>query len=95
MGVSYPNEQIASLVAGAVLLLSLSLGSCTSSNLSLMDAQAEAPTPEKKYMALEDLPPRPEQPAMTVDEQSKLKKELVDARNRQAAAVKARDNNGR
>jgi len=94
MGVSYSNEQIASLVAGAVLLLSLSLGGCATSNMSLMDARAEAPTPEKKYMALEDLPPKPEKPAMTVDEQSKLKKELIAARDRQAAAVKSRNNNG-
>jgi len=93
MGVSYSNERIAFLVAGAVLL-SLSLGGCATSNMSLMDARAEAATPEKKYMALEDLPPKPEKPAMTVDEQSKLKKELIAARDRQAAAVKSRNNNG-
>jgi hypothetical protein len=36
------------------------------------------------------VPPRPEKPAMTADEQSKLKKELGAARDRQAAAAKAR-----
>jgi hypothetical protein len=37
------------------------------------------------------LPTRREKPAMTVDEQSKLKKQMIDARDRQAAKVKARD----
>jgi hypothetical protein len=31
---------------------------------------------------------------MTVDELAQLKKELIDVRERQATAVKARDNNG-
>jgi len=91
MGVSYRNEQIASLAAGTALLLSLSLGGCASSNSSLMDARAEAPTPAKEYLPVEDLPSK--KPAMTVDEQSKLKKQLIDVRDRQATAVKARDNN--
>ena len=44
MGLSYSN---ASLTAGAVLLLSLSLGSCASSDSPLMDSRAEATTPEQ------------------------------------------------
>ena len=35
------------------------------------------------YPAVEDVPQRPEKPAMTADEQSKLKKELTTARDRQ------------
>lgn len=35
------------------------------------------------YPAVEDVPPRPDKPAMTADEQSKLKKELSAARDRQ------------
>lgn len=35
------------------------------------------------YPAVEDVPPRPDKPAMTADEQSKLKKELSTARDRQ------------
>lgn len=35
------------------------------------------------YPAVGDVPPRPEKPAMTADEQSKLKKELSAARDRQ------------
>jgi hypothetical protein len=90
MRVAYPNKQMTSVAAGALLLLSLSLGGCASSNGSLMDARAEAPTPARDYMPVEDLPPK--KPSMTVDEQSKLKKQLIDARDRQSAAVKARDN---
>ena len=35
------------------------------------------------YPAVGDLPPRPDKPAMTADEQSKLKKALSAARDRQ------------
>ena len=35
------------------------------------------------YPAVEEVPPRPDKPAMTADEQSKLKKELSAARDRQ------------
>ena len=51
-----------------------------------MDARAEAPAPPKTsvYLPVEDLPPKPEKPAMTADELSKLKKELTVARDHQA-----------
>jgi hypothetical protein len=91
MGVSNCSEPIASLAAGAVLLLSLALGNCASSNSLLMDARAEAPA--REYISLEDLPPTREKPAMTFDELAGVKKELIDLRERQAAAIKARDNN--
>ncbi len=92
MSFAYLNEQVAA--AGAVLLLSLSLGGCASSSSSLMDARAEAPTPAESYLPVEDLPRKSAKPAMTVDEQSKLKKQLIDARDRQTATVKARDSSG-
>jgi hypothetical protein len=59
---------------------------------SLMDARAEAPALPKTsvYPPLKDLPPKPEKPAMTVDEPSKLEKELIAARDRQASDGKAR-----
>ncbi len=90
MSFAYLNEQI----AGAVLLLSLSLGGCASSNSSLMDARAEAPRLAGNYLPVEDLPRQRAKPEMTVDEQSKLKKQLINMRDHQAAAVKARDSNG-
>jgi hypothetical protein len=77
------------LAAVALLLSSLSLGGCATSTAgsSLMDARAEAPAPAKKsvYLPVEDLPPQREKPAMTPDERSKLLKELIAARDRQAA----------
>jgi hypothetical protein len=51
-----------------------------------MDAWAEAPAPPKRsvYLPVEDLPPKREKPAMTLDERLKLQKELIGARDRQA-----------
>jgi hypothetical protein len=52
-----------------------------------MDARAEATAVPKTsvYLPVEDLPPKREKPAMTADERSKLQKELIDARDRQAS----------
>jgi hypothetical protein len=93
MRISYRNR-----VAVAVLASGLSLGGCASSNSSLMDARAEAPTPAQAqsqsnkgtYLPVEDVPTR-RGPAISVDEQAKLKQQLIDARDRQSATVKARD----
>jgi hypothetical protein len=88
------RKKITAPAAGALLLLSISLGGCTTSTAgsSLMDARAEASAPPKtsSYLPVEDLPPKRERPAMTPDERSKLQKELIAARDRQAAAAKAR-----
>ncbi len=75
-------EKFAALAAAAVLLSGVSLGS----------ARAEAPGRPKTtdYPAVEDVPPRPEKPAMTADELSKLKKDLTAARDRQTTVGKAR-----
>jgi hypothetical protein len=93
MGIAYVDKPITALAAGALLLLSLSLGGCATSTAgsSLMDAQAEAPAPPKPsaYLPVEDVPPRPEKPAMTADEQSKLRKELAAARDRQVPKDKS------
>ena len=50
-----------------------------------MDARAQEPGRAKAtgFPAVEDVPPRPERPAMTTDEQARLKKELAAARDRQ------------
>jgi hypothetical protein len=89
MGIAYVDKQIAALAAGALLLVSLSLGGCATSGSgsSLMDARAEAPAPPKTsaYPPVGVLPPAREKPAMTSDERSKLQKELIAARNRQEA----------
>jgi hypothetical protein len=94
MGIAYVNGQRRALAAGALLSLTLSLGGCATSTAgsSQMDARAEAlaPSPLKKgaYPRLEDQPQSREN--VSADE-LKLKKELTAARDRQAAAVKARE----
>jgi|SRR6516225_6568057 len=92
MGIAYVNGQIRALAAGVLLLLTFSLGGCATSTAgpSLMDARAETPAPRETsgYLPVEDLPPPRE--IMTAEERLKLEKELTAARDRQAAAVKAR-----
>ena len=91
--IAYLYRPITALAVGMPLLLSLSLGGCATSTAgsSLMDAHAEAPAPPKAngYLPVEDLPPARDQAAMTRDEQAKLKKELLAARDRQAVAAKS------
>jgi hypothetical protein len=80
--------------SAALLLLSVSLGGCMTSgtNASLMDAHAEAPRPTARaYMPVEEMPAARKTPALTVDEQTKLKGELSAVRDRQAAAAKAQN----
>jgi hypothetical protein len=78
-----------------LLLTSASLGGCitSSASSSLMDARAEAPRPSasRSYMAVEDVPSDRKVPALTVDEQSKLKNEMTAVRDRQKAAAKAQN----
>jgi hypothetical protein len=91
--IAYVYERRTALAAGTLLMLSLSLGGCATSTggSSLMDARAEAPAPPKAsaYLPVEDLPAQRENPVMTPDERLKLQKELIAARDRQAAAGKA------
>jgi hypothetical protein len=64
------------------LLLSLSLGGCATAGSSPMDARAEVPAVPSAYLGVHDLPPKREMPAMTPDERSKLRPELMAARDR-------------
>jgi hypothetical protein len=65
-------------VAASAMLLSVT------SLLPLASQAEEAARPKTTgYPAVGDVPPRPDKPAMTDDEQSKLKKELSTARDRQ------------
>jgi hypothetical protein len=59
-----------------------------------MDARAEAPKPavHPTYLPMEDMPSNRKTPALTTDEQSKLKQELAAVRDRQVAASKAQNN---
>ena len=91
------HDRRAAFAATLLLMMSLPLGGCaTSTSASLMDAHAEAPMPPKStpaktsgYLPVEDLPPPRDKAAMTPDERSKLQKELIAARDRQAEAAKA------
>jgi hypothetical protein len=71
------------LAASAILLSVVSLVPLSS--------RAEEPGRPKAagYPDVEDVPPRPEKPAMTVDELAKLKKDLAAARDRHAPYAKA------
>jgi hypothetical protein len=85
MDVAYVSNErkISAFGAAALLLSSLSLGGCST---SVMDARAEAPAPPKTsvYLPVQDLPQKRDKPVMTPDERSKLQKELITARDRQA-----------
>ena len=89
MGTAFVSQRI--VVLAGLLLLSLLLGGCaaTSTGSSVMDARAEAPKADS-YLPVEDLPPNRDKPTMTVDERSKLQKELIAARDRQASKLKTR-----
>ena len=95
MGIAYFLNRTTALALAVPLLLSLSLGGCVtaSGGSSLMDAHAEAPMPAPSkplgYLPVGDLPPARDQAIMTRDEQVKLKKELLAARDRQAIAAKS------
>jgi hypothetical protein len=89
MSFAYRHKQM--LAAEALLFLSiLSLGGSASASSLLMDSRAEALSSQRKYLPVEDLPPKREKPSMSADEQAKLKKDLIQARDRQSE-VKAKE----
>ena len=76
------NGKTSSFAAAALLLSSLWLGMCA-------DARAEATTaPKQRPPRVEEVPAGRDKPAMTADEQAKLKKDLIDARDRQSSKAK-------
>jgi hypothetical protein len=79
--------------ATLALLFTASLGGCATSTdrSSLLSAMNEMTTPSKirPYLPVEDIPQNHQTP-LPVDEQLKIKSELIAARTRQeAAALKA------
>jgi hypothetical protein len=74
--------RIIALAASAILVSIVSLG-------SLAAVAEERGRPRSGYPAAEDTPPRPERPAMTADEQVKLKKALSAKRDQQAPKGKS------
>jgi hypothetical protein len=75
------DRRFGPLAVAATLLSILSLGILVIS--APLDARAEEHPKSTGYPAVGDMPPRPERPAMTADEMSKLKKDLSAARDRQ------------
>jgi hypothetical protein len=86
------ERSVTAFAVGTLLLSSLALSGCVTSTegSSLMDARAEGPAAPKTsaYPPVEDAPPKRAVPAMTADEQSKLKKDLTAARDRQKSIGK-------
>jgi hypothetical protein len=91
MRIAYVYKQISALAGGVLLLLSLSLAGSATAGSPLLDARAQSPASGTApgYLPVEDVPLRPEKPAMTADEMSKLKKDLGALRDRQTSRVKA------
>jgi hypothetical protein len=85
MRIGCVSKQIIEYLAASAILV-----------FSLTDVRAQTPEPAKTdtYLPAYVRPPPRETPAMTADERVKLEKELTAARDRQAAAVKARDKSG-
>lgn len=57
---------------------------------SVLGAHAQHSSPPNVYLPVEVTPPGPAVPAMTPDEQSKLKKELTAVRDRQATGARGK-----
>jgi hypothetical protein len=75
--------RLIALAVSAILLSVVSL-------LPLSSRAAEPGHPKTTgYPDVEDVPPRPEKPAMTADELSNLKKDLSATRDRQTPDAKA------
>jgi hypothetical protein len=71
------NGKTTSLTAAALLLWALVI--------STARAESTAVPKQSAYPQVQDPPSDREKPAMTADEQAKLKKELIDARDRQTS----------
>jgi hypothetical protein len=83
------------LALGALLASALTLGgySVSIADLPLVGTPADAPPRPKEagaYLPVHDLPPDRQESAMAPAERAKVEKELIAARDRQAAAA-ARD----
>ena len=76
-------------VCGALLIVVLALGGCSSqlADLSPADAQAHTKDPNA-YLPVHDLPPDRDQAVIPPDQRAKIEAELAAARDRQAVAAK-------
>jgi hypothetical protein len=83
------------LAGAALLLITLSLGGCSTSIADLPFGGASSSDAHAKdgaaYLPVNQLPPARDEAAMDPAERAKVQKELVAARERQASAVAAKD----
>lgn len=87
------KQQNGTLAGAAVLLLAIALGGCSTSISEMQignaasDARAKEPT---AYLPVNELPPSRDEAAMDPTERTKVEKELIAARERQASAAAAK-----
>jgi len=82
------------LAAGVLLVSALAVGGCSTSIADLpgVGTPTDAPARPKEsgaYLPVHDLPPDRDEAAIKPAEQDKIEKELIAARDRQAAAPSA------
>ncbi|MGX1322504.1 hypothetical protein AB7M17_005957 [Bradyrhizobium sp. USDA 377] len=76
-------------IRGALLMVALVLGGCSSQLADLMPADAQAhPKEPGSYLPVHDLPPDRDQATIPPDQRAKIEAELAAARDRQAVAAK-------
>jgi hypothetical protein len=83
------------LVGGALLLVALTLGGCSTSVADLPlfgNAGDTHPKDAVGYLPVENLPPNRDEAVIAPDEQAQIKAELLAARDRQAS-IAAKDPN--
>ncbi len=96
-----PVDRNKSVLAAAILLLSaLALGGCSMSvaDLPLVGTPADAPERPKEagaYLPVHDVPPARDEAALTPAQRAEMQKELLAARDRQAAEAAAQNSAAR
>ncbi|MHC2619560.1 hypothetical protein ACVIW2_001592 [Bradyrhizobium huanghuaihaiense] len=76
-------------IRGALLMVALALGGCSSQLADLTPADAQAhPKEPGSYLPVHDLPPDRDQAIIPPDQRAKIEAELAAARDRQAVAAK-------
>jgi hypothetical protein len=72
---------------GALLASALALGGCSSTIAQFTSEGGSHPNEPAGYLPVEDMPPARDQAAIPLNEQTKIKKELLEARDRQTSAA--------
>jgi hypothetical protein len=94
------NRNKSALAAAALLLSALALGGCSMSLADLpgVGTPADAPDRPKEagaYLPVHDVPPAREEAELTPAQRAEMQKELLAARDRQAAEAAAQNSAAR